>query len=286
MFIINNKIKIVSAVILAISTAATVLSSCSEKAPEIPAETVIGTNGEILGVSAYTEENESVTQTLFYEITTKKKSIFGKKENKKDDDAPSWAKSEATSQSGQVKSTDTSHQFREITSRGNSTYPQAETKEITRAASSFAENDEQTTKRTTVPYVPQSRKPRTTKKAVVETTKDTQQIYNTTKKAVSNEKINNESSGISIVFITSSVEKGNAASVMIQGEAGKKHSIDFYTSPTDTANLSELGDMTADENGFVTWTFNIPMNCESGNRKIIVKENGSDKYAQTSINVK
>ena len=38
---------------------------------------------------------------------------------------------------------------------------------------------------------------------------------------------------------------------MIQGQPGKKYSIDFYTSATDTADYSGLEDQTADENGFV-----------------------------------
>lgn len=286
MFIIKNKIRIFSAVILAISTAATVLSSCGENIPEIPVETVIGTNGEILGVSVYTEENESDTQTILYEITTKKKSIFGKKDKEAENDTSVQSSEKMTVRNDSPGVTVTSRQPKESTSRVRVTFPQTKVQKTTRAANSVGEKDEQATKHIPVSYAPQSNAPKTTKKAVSATVKQTQQINSTTKKAVSNEIINDEANGISVVFKTASVERGDTASVMIQGDPGQKYSIDFYVSPTDTANLSALESKTADENGFVTWSFSIPISCESGNRKVVVKESNSDKYAQTTITVK
>ena len=284
MFNIKNKIRIISAVILAISTAATVLSSCGESTPEIPVETVIGTDGEILGVSVYTEENASETQTVLYEITTKKKFSFGIKNNKTDDNTT--AETENNVSDGLTEIKIISSPEKESTSRVRATFPQKNTEKTTHVASSFAENNGQATKHVPVSYVPKNDAPKTTKKAVPSTAKQTQAINSTTKKTVSDEIIKEEAEGINIVMKNESVEKGNTASVMIQGEPGKKYSIVFYTSPTETANLSSLEDKTADENGFVTWTFSVPMSCESGNRKIVIKENGTDKYAQTSINVK
>ena len=286
MFTIKNKIRILSAVILAITTAATVLSSCGETTPTAPVETVIGTNGEILGVSVYTEENQSETQTVLYEITTKKKSIFRKKdkETKAETSAPSSQKMTIRNNSSGV--TLVSRKENESTSRVRPTFPQTQTQKSSRVAAEFGENGNQTTKHVPVSYVPKSHAPKTTSKSESPSVKQTAQVNTTTKKGVSNEKINNVENGINIVFKTSSVEKGSAASIMIQGEPGKKYSIEFYATPADAANLSSLGDKTADENGFVSWTFDVPMNCESGNRKIIVKENGTENYAQTSINVK
>lgn len=284
MFTIKNKIRIISAVILAISTAATVLSSCGESTPEIPVETVIGTDGEILGVSVYTEENASETQTVLYEITTKKKFNFGFKNKKTDESTTAEAENNVSDGLTEIKII--SNPEKESTSRVRATFPQKNTEKTTRVASSFAENNGQATKHVPVSYVPKSDVPKTTKKAVPSTVKQTQAINSTTQKAVSDEIIKEEAEGINIVMKNETVEKGSSASVMIQGEPGKKYSIDFYTSPTETANLSSLEDKTADENGFVTWTFGVPMSCESGNRKIIIKENGTDNYAQTSINVK
>ncbi len=286
MFTIKNKIRIISAVILAISTAATVLSSCGESTPEIPVETVVGTDGEILGVSVYTEENASETQTVLYEITTKKKFSFGIKNKKADDNTTAEAENNVSADESLTEMKIISSPEKESTSRVRATFPQKNTEKTTRVASSFAENNVQATKHVPVSYVPKSDVPKTTKKAVPSTVKQTQAINSTTKKAVSDEIIKEEAEGINIVMKNETVEKGNTASVMIQGEPGKKYSIDFYTSPTETANLSSLEDKTADENGFVTWTFGVPMSCESGNRKIIIKENGTDNYAQTSINVK
>lgn len=277
----NNKIRIISAVILTISTVATVLSSCGEATPETPVETVIGTNGEILGVSVYTEENHSETQTFIYEITTKKRSIFGKKNKETENNA-----SAQNAPQDPIKDKPTASAL--IPQKDNTDDSGVHTtlQKSTGINASFGSNGSQVTKHVPVPYVPQSKTPKTTRKIGPATDKPTQPINKTTIKAGSDEKINDESNGINIVFKSNSVEKGGSASVMIQGEPGKKYSIDFYTAPTETANLSALTDQTADENGFVTWTFNIPMSCESGNRKIVVKENGSANYAQTSINVK
>ena len=44
--------------------------------------------------------------------------------------------------------------------------------------------------------------------------------------------------------------------------------------------------MKADSNGMVIWTFEIDDDCESGSRKVIIKEKGSDNFVQTSINIK
>ncbi len=282
----NNKIRIISAVILAISTAATVLSSCGENTPEIPVETAIGTNGEILGVSVYTEENNSETQTWLYEITTKKRSIFGKKNKEAENNTPTQSDPKAPINGKSTAVALIPQKENVNTSRLRPTFPPTITQKSTRVVPSFGDSDGQVTKHVPVSYVPQSKASKTTKKDGPATDKPAQPINNTTKKAGSNEKINDESNGVSIVFKTNPVEKGGSASVMIQGEPGKKYSIDFYSTPTEAANLSALADRTADENGFVTWTFIIPMNCESGNRKIIVKENGSANYAQTSINIK
>lgn len=93
------------------------------------------------------------------------------------------------------------------------------------------------------------------------------------------------SNGISVVTKTTPVIIGNSATVMIQGTAGKKYSIDFYESSSKIADYDGLEDKTADSNGFVTWTFEIKNTCESGNRKIVIKEKNSDNYVQTSITV-
>lgn len=126
-----------------------------------------------------------------------------------------------------------------------------------------------------------------TKKAQPTTVK--QQTQAETKKisdSSSGETVPEKSNGINVVFKTDTVEKGNTASIMIQGTPNKKYIIEFHENSTKIANYSDLKEQKADENGFVTWSFRVPMNCESGNRKIIVKETKSDAYVQTSINVK
>ena len=60
---------------------------------------------------------------------------------------------------------------------------------------------------------------------------------------------------------------------------------EVYRNGKDLLVSNTLKNKQADSNGFVSWTFPTD-NCESGYRKIIVRENGSDKYIQTSILVK
>ncbi len=296
MLIIKNKLRILSAVILAIASSATILSSCGgEEIPEIPVETVIGTQGEILGVSVYTEENKSETLTVLYEITTKKaKAGKTKKADKTAKETSNSVSEGVANKSDTTKKLSVLNDSSEITlkprdeaektSRVRVTFPKETTQKNTRVNSTFV--TEEKTKHVPISYVPEPEKPRTTKKAVPSTVKQTQIQTNSEKEPAYDETVKDESNGINLVFKTNSVEKGTTASIMIQGKPGEKYSIDFYTSPTETADYSDLADQTADENGLVTWTFSIPSNCSSGSKKIIVKEKGSDNYIQTSINVK
>lgn len=125
-----------------------------------------------------------------------------------------------------------------------------------------------------------------TEKPKATTVKQTQSETNAVSNKVSDETVPEKSNGINVVFKTDTIEKGDTASIMIQGEPGKKYIIEFYENSSEVADYSDLKEQKADENGFVTWTFRVPMNCESGNRKIIIKETKSDAYVQTSIKVK
>lgn len=125
----------------------------------------------------------------------------------------------------------------------------------------------------------------TTGKSEIKTDKVTQKNETTTKSKVSDEIIKNESKGISVLSKTSPVRKGNSASVTIMGQAGKSYSIEFYKDAGTLSAASGLGSKTADSDGLVTWTFEVGYDCESGNRKIIIKEKGSDNFVQTSITV-
>ncbi len=100
-----------------------------------------------------------------------------------------------------------------------------------------------------------------------------------------NEEISEIRNGISIVTKTTPVIVGNSATVMIQGTPGKKYSFDFYETSSKAADYDGLEDKTADSNGFVTWSFEIKNTCPAGNKKIVIKELGSDKFIQTSITV-
>lgn len=99
------------------------------------------------------------------------------------------------------------------------------------------------------------------------------------------EKIEEKENGISIMAKTSSAFIGNTATVMIQGEAGKQYTLEFYKAPNEKADYEGLGTKKADENGIVSWTFEIGENCKKGNRKVLIKEKNSGNYAQSSITI-
>ena len=335
MFIINNKLRILSAVILAVASSATILSSCGgEDTPEIPVETVIGTQGEILGVSIITEEGKPETQTVLYELTPQKTSDSNAKKSdaakanisavntesvteniKTDKTEPvsqkttsltsvknekpkfefNWfkdkddktEKTENKTKSDNLNTTKTeTTEKKDKSDKENTTKhiaPSESLKSTTRVAS-VTKNSSIETQHETIPYITREPKPKTTKKPKQTTVKQTQ-AEETSKKESYNENVKDESQGINVVFKTDSVEKGTTASIMIQGTPGEKYSIDFYVSPTDTADYAGLEDQTADENGFITWAFDIPMNLDSGNKKLVIKEKGSDNYIQTSIKI-
>lgn len=281
MFTIKNKIKILSAVILVISSAATIFTACDTNQQEIPDETVIGTKGEILGVSYYTVENESETYTVLYKITTKNNREGKTEIPEKRKTATVVSVTEQTN--SVVTQTDSKgNVVTEKSTRARPTFPQIAEEKTSRKASQFSDS---TTKmgHIPIPFVPPTEK--ATQKPIT-TVKQTKPATSDSQSSVSSEKIQEISDGVNIVFKSNTVKKGDTASIMIQGTPGKKYSINFNVNSTTVADYSDLADQTADENGFVTWSFIIPSNCESGNKKIVIKENGSNNYAQTSINIR
>ena len=146
-------------------------------------------------------------------------------------------------------------------------------------ASSSFENSEvtaSTTKSVTVTAKPEKTEPNNTSVTASQVV---------TEKTTKGEKIDEISKGISLLTKTSPVAVGNSATVMIQGSPDKKYTIEFYETPSRRAESKDLAAKTADINGFVTWTFPIESSCEKGDRKVIIRENGSANFIQTSITI-
>ena len=146
-------------------------------------------------------------------------------------------------------------------------------------ASSSFENSEvtaSTTKSVTVTAKPEKTEPNNTSVTASQVV---------TEKTTKGEKIDEISKGISLLTKTSPVAVGNYATVMIQGSPDKKYTIEFYETPSRRAESKDLAAKTADINGFVTWTFPIESSCEKGDRKVIIRENGSANFIQTSITI-
>ncbi len=109
----------------------------------------------------------------------------------------------------------------------------------------------------------------------------------TTKRASasSTEVIKEESKGINVLTKTTPVFPGNTATITVLGKADKKYTIDFYEEGSVPSVATGLEDKVANEYGFVSWTFTVSPLCSAGNKRIIIKEIGSDNYIQTSIKV-
>ena len=105
-------------------------------------------------------------------------------------------------------------------------------------------------------------------------------------KAVVDDTINEKAVGISLLTKTDPIQTGNYATVYIQGTPGKTYSIDFYQSPSVKMKSKNLEAKAADENGFVSWSFEIKNDCSAGKRKVVIKEVNSNNYLETAITVR
>lgn len=101
-----------------------------------------------------------------------------------------------------------------------------------------------------------------------------------THKAVDGGTVDEILSGLNLITKTTPVVKGNAATIMIQGTPNATYSIETDGNVTSGETLNNA---VADSMGFASWTFQTNENCESGEKKIIIREINSDKYIQTSI---
>ncbi len=91
--------------------------------------------------------------------------------------------------------------------------------------------------------------------------------------------------GLVLRFKSGTVDRGYSASVAVEGTAGKEYTIEVYRSNGETLTSDKLSPKTAGADGVVHWS--IPTgNLTSGNSKVIIREKGSDKYIQTSINIR
>lgn len=163
---------------------------------------------------------------------------------------------------------------------------------LTTATQSFNPNDKYTYKtavfadETYTTYVhvvpdPPSNVPRRTSSHTTESSAD-----QTTASQQSGTPVQELKNGIGIVSKTSPVVKGNSANIMVMGTPDSEFTIEFYESETKIASYEGLGSTRSDNSGFASWTFNIENTCESGERKVIIREKNSEKFIQTYITVK
>lgn len=247
----KNKIGIFSAILLVAAIALTALSGCGGK-DERPSETAISSADSSDIGSALVSENETVSVT--------EKAENSSQAIKKESSATTPKASSANSNSSTPPES--------VRSDGTYTY--------------YYYNDK-TTERQTVNKTDKQNK------TTVNGTKTDNTPAKTTSKptatASASAKIEEISNGVSVITKTSPVGRGDSATVIIMGAPDAEYSIEFYESDKKTASYSGLETKTADSSGVCSWTFKIGNSCESGERKIIIKEKNSGNYAQTSITV-
>ena len=247
-----NKFKRISAVILALCTAATLFCSCDKNEKTDNGTTTAG-------------------QVEITEIITEKETV----------------EVEVTDEKGNV-SVSVSEKIITIPVTKKETVPvtapvkDAANQSVTKQINSVAA---QITAASTIKSNGATKPADKTAKATVRTTVRTT-AATTKKRAVVDDKINEKSVGIFMLSKTDPVQVGNQATIFIQGTPGNTYSIEFYETPSSAAKLVELEDKKADANGFVSWSFEIRNTCNLGKRKVIIKEKGSDNYIETSITVR
>ncbi len=250
-----NNFKRISAVILALCTAATIFTSCDSKnndGTSTTAETIVITEfiteKETVEVEVTDEKGNvsvSVSEKIVTVPVTKTVTVTTPPKN---DNSPEKGSVDKSGNSAITRSDSATIQpvSAAATSKAGGTITKADTKATTKKVSA----------RTTVP---------------------------TTKRPAVDDVVNEKAVGLFLLSKTDPVQTGNQATVFIQGTPGKTYSIDFYETLSSTAKID---DAKADANGFVSWSFEITDSCSPGKRKIIIKENNSANYIETSITVR
>ncbi len=250
-----NNFKKISAVILALCTVATVLYSCDNSKNTY----VTSTTPNSVEITEIITEKETVT----VEVTDEKGNV-------------------SVSVSEKIITVPVTKNLTTVKNDKTENKPEEEQKNTVVNKISSVINQ-----LTTVATLQNQQKPSATDKPVSTAIKTTSAHVRTsvaaTKRPVVDDKINEKSVGIFLLSKTDPVQIGNQANIIIQGTPGKTYSISFYETPT---SVSGLEDMKADANGFVIWTFEISSACNLGKRKVVIKENNSDNYIETSITVR
>lgn len=97
--------------------------------------------------------------------------------------------------------------------------------------------------------------------------------------------VQEKSDGISAVALSSKVKAGEMGTLTIMGSPKKEFSFSVTDIDSNKLEFAGTGNKTSDKAGFASWGFTVPENCGKGLKVIIVREEGTDKYLQTSITV-
>lgn len=91
------------------------------------------------------------------------------------------------------------------------------------------------------------------------------------------------SNGI-ILVRTKYAARGDLVSVsVVMANPNSEYTIEFYETDTRVSDSAGLEPKTASANGSIEWRFTVDDDCEIGTRKLIIREKGTDNYAQTYV---
>lgn len=93
------------------------------------------------------------------------------------------------------------------------------------------------------------------------------------------------SDGVSVIALTTKVKAGEMCSLSVMGTPKKEFSVTVTDLNSNKVEFGNAINKKSNADGFVTWGFSVPENTEKGLKIIIIREEGTANYLQTSVTV-
>lgn len=93
------------------------------------------------------------------------------------------------------------------------------------------------------------------------------------------------SDGVSTIALTTKVKAGEMCSLSVMGTPKKEFSVTVTDLNSNKVEFGNAINKKSDAGGFVSWGFSVPENTEKGLKIIIIREEGTANYMQTSVTV-
>lgn len=91
-----------------------------------------------------------------------------------------------------------------------------------------------------------------------------------------------DGNAITLVSMTTPIERGEKATIKVKGQPDTKYSIEVYYS-SGKSSASGLEDKVSDKDGYVSWTWRIGGNTKPGNYNININGNGETLKVEFTV---